>query len=136
MTTESAAADERVQRYAEAYDLRPKAYPDGSWLGQERLERIQRVMAVADAEQAELRARNLEMAERHSEHLHNAIQRAESAEAKVTRVEAIHRPDGGMGGPGAICVSCTSDFGTVDEDAIRWPCATIRALAGPEPEAT
>jgi len=64
-------------------------YRDAIW-GQPSTHRATHaVMAVADAEQAELRARNLEMAERHSEHLHDAIQRAEAAEAKVARVEAL-----------------------------------------------
>ena len=44
--------------------------------------------------------------------------------------EALHRPDGGVGGPGAMCVHCTPGFGTPSEDPVPWPCPTIIALRG------
>jgi hypothetical protein len=48
---------------------------------------------------------------------------------RITRIEALHRPDGGIGGPGAMCVECTPDFGTQYEEPVAWPCNTIRALS-------
>lgn len=38
-----------------------------------------------------------------------------------------HRPDGGAGGPGAMCVECTPYFGTEAEEPVAWPCATYLA---------
>lgn len=64
--------------------------------------------------------------------------RAEKAEAErdaareaLARVEALHRPDGGTVGPGAMCVTCTPGFGTPSEDPVPWPCPTTAALAQP-----
>lgn len=52
--------------------------------------------------------------------------------ATVERVEALHRPDGGTPGEGAICVHCTSDFGSAAEEPVPWPCPTVAALAPAE----
>lgn len=58
-----------------------------------------------------------------------------AAQAEVIdRVRALHRPDGGIGGPGAMCVECSRDFGTPAEDPVAWPCATVAALATPDAE--
>ncbi|MGA4941751.1 hypothetical protein [Streptomyces cinereoruber] len=64
-----------------------------------------------------------------------AITRAERAEAALDAVRKLHRPVEGQGWdsdePGEryghvaqACISC----GTSDEYAVRWPCATVRAL--------
>ncbi|KAB2806978.1 hypothetical protein F9L07_28510 [Pimelobacter simplex] len=63
-------------------------------------------------------------------HLHAAEQEAAALRAQVAAVEALHRPDGGIEGPGAMCVACTSDFGLPSEDPVPWPCPTIAALGG------
>lgn len=54
----------------------------------------------------------------------------EQLRAQWDAVLALHRPDGGVGGPGAMCVECTADFGTPAEDPEPWPCPTVRALTG------
>jgi hypothetical protein len=42
---------------------------------------------------------------------------------------AEHRPDGGLDGPGAMCVTCTPGFGTPAEDPVPYPCVPLgRAL--------
>jgi hypothetical protein len=43
-----------------------------------------------------------------------------------------HRPDGDIGGPGAMCVECTPGFGTAAERPVRWPCAPLLRLGGPD----
>ena len=47
---------------------------------------------------------------------------------RVQALRSQHRPDGGVGGPGAMCVACTPDFGTVDEEPVAYPCAVSRTL--------
>ena len=93
----------------------PTSVPENAWptAGQlwhqlltvpvdERLDRLSRLLDNAaqhlsqQAAHDRLVARNLEMAERHAEHLHNATQRAEAAEAAVARVH--HVVDGKAGG--------------------------------------
>lgn len=56
------------------------------------------------------------------------MERTEVAEAALRSVRALHRPDGGVAGPGAICVECTNHFGTRHEEPVPYPCATIRAI--------
>jgi hypothetical protein len=48
--------------------------------------------------------------------------RAEKAEAKIARVEGVHRPDPRHNG--ALC----------EDDDQPWPCRTIRALWGDQPD--
>jgi hypothetical protein len=109
------------------------------------------LMAVADAEQAELRAEveRLRSAERfhwrpraltgdrHAIEAEIEHARAEAAEraladerAKVARVEALHvevdRTSGGQRLRQPVCAEC----------AAVMPCPTLAALAGPEPDTT
>lgn len=57
--------------------------------------------------------------------------RADALAEQVAAIQALHRPDGGIDGPGAMCVSCTADFGTPAEDPTPWPCPTAVVLADP-----
>lgn len=55
---------------------------------------------------------------------------AETLAEVERRLMKVHRPDGGIEGPGAICVECTTDFGTPVEDAIPFPCSAVRIVRG------
>ncbi|MFB7672907.1 hypothetical protein ACFC26_16015 [Kitasatospora purpeofusca] len=74
--------------------------------------------------------------------------RAEQAEARITAARALHQPATGYTGWGPDDDSSPGAYGSVsqacstcgsEDDAVRWPCATIRALNGastPAPAAT
>lgn len=65
----------------------------------------------------------------------NAIRDAGRAQARLIELEAavlaLHRPDGGVAGPGAMCVECTFNFGTPHEEPVAYPCATVRLVSDP-----
>lgn len=51
-----------------------------------------------------------------------------AAAHRVEAIRSLHRPDGGIDGPGAMCVECTFQFGTPWEEPVPYPCPTIAAL--------
>jgi len=74
-----------------------------------------------------------------------AIARVDELLAVTERVRALHQPTQGLGydsdeddaprSYGQIAQACTT-CGTTDEYAVRWPCATVRALGEPGHAAT
>jgi hypothetical protein len=148
--------DERVQRYVRAISPAHKCEDAGQpsamcyWSAT-----VRRVMAVADAEQTELREKVTHLreiaievtAERDGlraevERLTGLVDRMQGTvdasllveraltdeRAKVARVEALHRQAGTADRPTRWCAEC--GYG------VLWPCSTLVALAGPGPDTT
>jgi hypothetical protein len=111
---------------SERYDRWWDALDDAVNFRDERFD-VAKVMAVADAEQAELRAEVAELRERleqRTQALHRTALDKDAAEAKVARVQALHvkvftSVSDEVYGNNPTC-SCDQ----------RWPCDTRAALDG------
>lgn len=75
---------------------------------------------------------------------HDLLARAEQAEARIAAVRELHQPVTGYTGWGPDNDATRGAYGPIsqacsacgsEDDAVRWPCGTIRALgAPPEPQ--